>query len=105
MEVVVKPRQGGKSETILRLAAQHFSYIVCPTLADVQELWQRARELDLMSKLPQPITWNEFINHRYRSRGIRSFMIDDLDRCIQTMTDVEVKAVSLTGDTSPEQTA
>lgn len=95
MRPIVKPRRAGKSDDVLRLALQDFSYIVCPTMQDVDRLWRRARELDL--NIPQPITWQAFTQHRYYGPGVRSFIIDDLDRCIQGMTRVEIKAVSLTG--------
>lgn len=103
MDLVIKPRQAGKTEGILQLAQDNFSYIVCPTRQDVDRLWQRAKERDL--NIPQPITWAEFVGHRYRGAGIRSFLIDDLDRCIQSMTTVEIKAASLNGRdmTNPER--
>lgn len=94
MKVVAKPRQGGKSQDLLLLAQEQFAYIVCPHLAGVQELWARAREMEL--NIPQPITWNEFVSGRYHGRGIKAFIIDDLDHCIQSMTAVPITAVSLT---------
>lgn len=94
MIVIVRPRQGGKTTEVLRVAALHFAYIVVPTRADVDRLWQQARLDDI--NIPQPITWQEFIEHRYHGTGVRAFVIDDLDRCVQSMTGVEVKAASLT---------
>lgn len=96
MELVVKPRQAGKSEDILQIAAREFSYIVCPTRDDVARLWARARRQEI--NIPMPITWDEFVSRRYNGRGIRGFVIDDLDRCVQDMTTVTVKAVSLNGN-------
>ena len=96
--VIVKPRSAGKSWDILHLAQEDFSYIVCPTLADVQRLWRQALELGL--HIPQPITRDEFVHRRYNGGGVRSFVIDDIDRCVQGMTTVEVRAISLT-DPSP----
>ena len=95
MKPIVKYRQCGKTEDILKLAAEDFSYIVCPTRQDVGRLWRRIQDFGL--NIPQPITWDEFVHGRYRGAGISSFVIDDLDRCIQGMTSVEIKAVSLTG--------
>jgi hypothetical protein len=97
MQTIVRPRQAGKSEDILRLAEQHFAYIVCPTYEDVQRLWQRA--VDTGYDIPQPITWAEFIGRHYNGHGgVKSFVIDDLDRCVQSMSHIEIKGVSLTGD-------
>lgn len=93
MKVIVGQRQSGKSEQILRLAVEHFAYIVCPTMEQVTELWARARELNL--DIPQPITWDAFVAHRYHARGVKAFVIDNLDLCIQYMTSVDIKGVSL----------
>ena len=48
-------------------------------------------------EIPFPITWAEFVEKRYYGRGINSFMIDNLDLCIQQMTDVEIKTISING--------
>jgi hypothetical protein len=95
MKVIVGQRQTGKSEQILRLAVEHFAYIVCPTMQEVTDLWSRAKELNL--DIPQPITWDAFVDHRYYSRGIKAFVIDNLDLCVQSMTTVDIKGVSLNG--------
>ncbi|GAS92672.1 hypothetical protein [Mycolicibacterium brisbanense] len=95
MQTIVKPRQGGKSHDVLTLAAEHFSYIVCVDRRHADELWRRAKHRNL--DIPQPITWEEFVNGRYHGPGVNSAIIDDLDRCIQRLTHVQIKAVSLTG--------
>lgn len=97
MKVIVKPRQAGKTEELLELAVEHFAYIVCPTMSQVQYLWDRARDAGITSKMPMPISFDEFVSGRYRAGGIKAFIIDDLDLCIQQMTRVPVIAVSLTG--------
>lgn len=95
MKVVMLPRQGGKTTQMLQLAQETFSYIVCPTMADVERLWALAREMEL--NIPQPISWVEFTSGRYRPAGIKGFLIDDVDRCLQGMTRVDIKAITLTG--------
>jgi hypothetical protein len=95
MQTIVKPRQGGKSWDVLTLAAEHFSYIVCVDQRSAKEMWARAKDRKL--DIPHPITWEEFINGRYGDKRLPSVIIDDLDRCIQKMVPVEIKAVSLTG--------
>jgi hypothetical protein len=51
---------------------------------------------DMGLDIPMPLTWDEFANHRYHGRGIKGFVIDNLDLCIQQMTHVPVRAVSVT---------
>lgn len=112
MELIIRPRQGGKTTEVLRLAARHFAYIVVPTYQDVERLWSLARELQL--DIPQPITWQQFIESRYgssrgaqtfgvfpagaRGYGVKAFIIDDLDRCLDTMTNVPIVGASLSGE-------
>jgi hypothetical protein len=93
MEIIIRPRQGGKSTEALRRAAEHFAYIVVATQQEGQELWARAKQLQLT--IPQPITWAEFIKSRYYGRGVRAFVIDNLDRCIQSEHPVPVVAVTM----------
>lgn len=94
MRVVVAGRGEGKTDNMIVAAAYHKSYIVCPNHADAQRIWQRSQELK--ENIKYPISWREFINGRYYAKGVDNFIIDDLDRCIQSMTNVEIKVVSLT---------
>ena len=97
MQIIVRPRQLGKTEDVLRLAEEHFAYIVVPTRQDVDHVWRRA--IDAGYDVPQPITWHDFMRQRYNGHGgVKSFVIDDLDRCVQSMTNIEVKGVSLNGN-------
>jgi hypothetical protein len=90
MHVIIRPRQGGKTTEILKQAAAHHAYIVVPTLQDVTRLWREILRLQL--ELPQPITWQEFINKPSTGTCV---VIDDLDRCVQFMTRAHIAAVSL----------
>lgn len=100
MLVVAKPRCGGKTTDIIELALKGDSYIVCMDMAEVQRVWGIIRERKL--NLPQPITWREFVENKYFGGGIRSFVIDNLDMCIQSMSPVPIVAISVTGSTRTE---
>lgn len=95
MKVIVRPRQGGKTTELLQLAVEHFAYIVCPDMRSARHVWDVARHLGL--NIPQPITWQEFLEHRYRGAGVKAFIIDDLDACLESMTMVPIIAASMTG--------
>lgn len=97
MRVVIAGRGEGKTDSMIVAAAFHKSYIVCPNYEDAQRIFQRAQELK--ENIRFPISWREFIMGRYYAKGVDNFIIDDLDRCIQSMTDVEIKVVSLTDAT------
>lgn len=99
MKVIARPRQGGKTTELIRLAAEEFLYVVCPDLAQVRYVSQMARDMGL--DIPFPLTWHEFSAGRFHSRGINGFVIDNLDMCVQQMTTVPVRAVSLTDADAP----
>ena len=47
-------------------------------------------------KIPLPITYIEFVNKEYHSKGISGFLIDNLERLFEYMSDVPVHAVTMT---------
>lgn len=94
VEVIAKDRQRGKTTELIELAARDWLYIVVPNHALVSYTQDLARKMGL--DIPQPITWEEFVRDRYYRHGIKGFVIDNLDLCIQQMTRVPIKAVSLT---------
>lgn len=97
MKVIAKPRQTGKTTDLLKLAEKNFSYIVCPTILEANSLYAYA--CDQKINIPQPISWYEFLEKKYYQHGIKGgFMIDNLDMCIQSMSPVEIKAVTLNKD-------
>lgn len=99
MKVIALDRQQGKTTELVKLAAQENLYIVCANRNMVRHTAQMARDMGL--DIPFPITWDEFAAHRYYGRGIKGFVIDNLDICIQQSTAVPVRAVSLTVSAEP----
>ncbi len=96
MKVRVLPRQRGKTTEMIRLAADEFLYIVCIDQREVKRIAGEAARLGL--DIPFPLTWSEFEHHDYHGKGISGFIIDNLDLCVQSMTTVPVRAVTLTGE-------
>ena len=99
MKVIARPRQGGKTTDLVRLAAAEFLYVVCPDRQQVRHVQRVARDMGL--DIPFPMTWGEFLRGDYRSKGVKGFVIDNLDLCIQGMSHVPVRAVSLTDEDAP----
>ena len=96
MKVRVLPRQGGKTTEMIRLADDEFLYIVCATQDEAKRVWRAA--LEQGANIPTPITWREFCDHQYYGKGVQGFLIDNLDLCVQSMTTVPVRAVTLTAE-------
>ena len=100
MKVIARPRQGGKTTDLVKLAAQEFLYVVCPDRHQVRHVQRMAAEMGL--DIPFPMTWGEFLRCDYHSKGVQGFVIDNLDLCIQSMSPVvPVRAVSLTDADAP----
>ncbi len=99
MKVIARPRQGGKTTDLIKLAAEEFLYVVCPDRQQVRYVQRVAQDMGL--DIPFPMTWGEFLRCDYRSKGVKGFVIDNLDLCIQQMTSVPVRAVSLTDAEAP----
>ena len=97
MIVRVLPRQGGKTTEMIRLAADEFLYIVCPDLRQVRHIAAEAERLGL--DIPFPLTWHEFAANQWYGKGIKGFVIDNLDICVQSIAHgLPIRAVTLTGD-------
>lgn len=94
MELIIRPRQSGKTIKLIEMAAAENCYIICASLERCTLVFNTAKKMGV--KIPFPVTWNEFIHNKYYGRGIDGFMIDDLDQILQSMTMVEIKAVTMT---------
>lgn len=93
MEIYARHRREGKTTDLIRLAVAEFLYIVCPNRQMAAVTWDLARRMGL--DIPQPITWAEFAGGHYYGRGIRGFAIDNLEMCVQGMTTVPIRAISV----------
>jgi hypothetical protein len=94
VQVIARDRQLGKTTDLIRLAAQDWLYVVCPDRRQVQHVVRTARAMSL--DIPFPLTWHEFTSGAHSGKGINGFVIDNLDHCVQGMTPVPIRAVSLT---------
>lgn len=96
MKVYVRPRQGGKTQELIKLAAEERLVIVCVTLEMVSVVKDRAKKMGL--DIPEPLSWQQFAGGRHRGRRIKGFVIDDVDEGLRQLArTVPVEAVSLTG--------
>lgn len=96
MKVICRGKATGKSTELIQMCAENGGYIVCESLHRADKIAKYARMLGL--NIPLPITFREFITHQYSPQGIKNFYFDNIDRILQGMTSVEIKAISLTED-------
>jgi len=76
-EVVTAPRQTGKTTQAIKKAAESFGYIVCHSSDECQRIANEAQRLKLI--IPFPITFDEFLKGQFYSKGIKCFIIDEVD--------------------------
>jgi hypothetical protein len=96
MLVYARHRQEGKTTDLIGLAAEESLHIVCVNRNEVMRVAAEARKMGL--DIPFPLTWQEFASGLYHGRGIKGFVIDNLDLCIQQATPIPIRAVSLTDE-------
>jgi hypothetical protein len=93
MEKIILGRGEGKTDCLIRLSAENHNYIVCATMQEAGRIQQRANELGLDIVLP--ITYREFVERDYNGRGVKGFLIDNIEHLAQSMTVVPVNAITL----------
>lgn len=89
MEIITE----NKTTTLIKKSAEEQLYIVCPRSSDVIRIKKTAREMSL--KIPEPLTFKEFIDGEYYTPSVKGFLFDDIDRSIQVFSRVPIVALSL----------
>ncbi len=91
---IIGEKGTGKTEKLIELAAKDFCYIVVRSESVARQIAERARKKGI--DIPFPLTYNEFIKGNFYGRGIRCFVIDDVDALLWHLArGVRVKAFSL----------
>lgn len=100
MKMIIRKRATGKTTELIKIAAQNNSTIVCVNNTRVNNVLEQANKMGL--EIKQPITWYYFVAKSNRGSGITGFLIDDLDACVQSMTDVPILVVTMTEEDNNE---
>jgi DNA-binding MurR/RpiR family transcriptional regulator len=90
------PRGTGKTTTLIQMAAETGATIVCFSNKECSRVANEALRAGYI--IAMPISYDEFINKRYHSIGIKGFLIDNAEQVLQAMTDVRILAISATAD-------
>lgn len=82
MELIIKPRQSGRTtELIKRCAKYRYAAIVCPSRKQAEYVFKMAN--DIGESIPMPITFSEFVDGRFYAPNIEAFLFDNLDGCLE----------------------
>ena len=76
-------RGSGKTSRLIERAHKDRFYIVVANKRRASEVFKVARGMDL--HVPFPITFSEFRGGHFCSRGVRGFLVDDVDELLVMM--------------------
>lgn len=93
MKTIIGKVGTGKTKALIEESAKTWAYIVCPSLGRANDIQKFAKELGL--DIPLPITHGEFIAKTYSPKGIRGFLIDDVEMLLQRISMVNVMGLSI----------
>lgn len=84
MKLIIGARRAGKTTRLIRESAEKSYYIVCDSEREARLISEQARSLGL--DIPFPLTYREFVEGRYNVRGIKGFLIDELEFLLQFLS-------------------
>lgn len=93
MEIITKPKGGGKTTDLIKMAYERGGYIVCRNCAEVDRIHSEAHKLGFYILFP--LTYKEFIDNAYHGSNIKEFYIDNAEDLLQQLTAVNIKAITL----------
>lgn len=94
MTLITGKRGTGKSTWLLHESARTMQYIVCSHHAVAVSLQRAAQNLGL--DIPFPLTYDEFVHQKFYGKGIKGFLIDNVEFLFQYISgSVPVTAVVL----------
>jgi len=104
MQIIETKRGKGKTTWLIRQAAKDLkdgvmSCIIAPSLSDVERILLRAEQLGLY--ILKPLTFGQIIEGKHRGTKIEKFYIDDVDRCLTSLTRVPIEIITITGEVEP----
>ena len=91
---IIGGRGSGKTGKLIELAEKHNCYIVVRNKITTYRVAERARRE--RRKIPFPLTYDEFMQGQFFFKGIKCFVIDDVEALLWYLArGVEVKGFSL----------
>jgi hypothetical protein len=93
MEKIIMQRGYGKTYHLIKKSAHSGNYIVCRSMQEASLIQREAKEAGF--DIPMPLSYDEFINKKYYSKGINGFLVDDIERFFTYLSDVPVNAITM----------
>lgn len=101
MRVIVKDRGEGKTVDLIRRSALTGFYMVVRNHQAAHDAHLRSLDMGLL--IPFPLTYDEFLEGRYNTRGIRGVLIDDADELLRSLARGGAAIDTITLSWEPEE--
>ena len=69
-------------------------YMVVPMVKDANIVAELAVKMG--KRVPYPLTFSEFLNHKYYHPSIKALVVDNVDLLLSWLSDIPVVAISVT---------
>ncbi len=86
MEKIILDKGEGKTESLIKMSAFNGGYIVCHSQSECSRIQKVAIEKGF--NIPFPLTYDEFLDKKYYSKGIKEFLIDNVEMLLERMSPV-----------------
>ncbi len=99
MNIILKSKGGGKTTELIESAKrlEGYNLIICKDRGEALRLWKIILEKGY--NIPQPITFDEFLKGNNCGRKINSFLIDNADLLLQSISKgVKIHTITMTED-------
>ena len=94
MRIICGPAGSGKTTQFIRIAAKHNYYIVVKNGDEARRVKHEAIKIGY--DIPFPLTYREFLEKQYFGRGIKGFLIDNVDMMLQELSEGKLAGYSYT---------
>lgn len=94
MKIILGKGGSGKTVSLIKESHKNGQYIVCLDQLEASRIHTTAIGMGL--NIPFPITFAEFLNRQYYSKGVRGFLIDNIDALlVRICPNVSIDIVTL----------
>lgn len=93
MKVIHSERGTGKTTKLIEMSADTGFYIVCHDAREAHRVHLEAIKMGL--DIPFPITYWEFLNGMYHSKGVKGVLVDNADVLIHYISKVPIGAITI----------
>ena len=94
MKFIIKPKGGGKTKELIKLASKTNSCIVCKNTRRIKYIQDLAKELNIIQL--HIITYDGFLRRTYNHLYCEHILIDDIDELLQYISGHPILAVTAT---------